>query len=389
MAMRFLVGVLSGVILLLAVSARCPCVTHAAAWQDDEEEQVKQKREQQEKPKQEGDKKGAEGNPQDEEPLIELTPGEKVELGPREIRLTLWDGSVVRGNLGFSTLHVQTKFGRLEIPVENIVTFRPGLNSLPGINRKVTELIEKLGDKEFKVREKAKLELLGMGPQILKQLQAASDGNSAERKKNLQAVIEVIAEQQGDQDADATSAVPVLGMEDTITTASFTIVGQVEEKQYELTTRYGILNVRLEDIQAADRTWGSTGETIEKKVEIAADAFFQRSPVSTRIRVNAGDRITIKAEGSVNWASWGNIVSDPDGIASHGMWNSFNCGMVVARIGKGNDYYGVGRKASFVAKSSGELFLGVAMQDNFANQRGYQWTGSYKATVRIESSGNQ
>ncbi|MBX3416114.1 MAG: hypothetical protein KF851_00810 [Pirellulaceae bacterium] len=380
MCCTVLVWALPGVML--------PCDARPAkVWQDEDGQEEGDDGEKQDEEKKDKDQENSDEKKQDEEPLIELTIGEQIEIGPREVRLALWDGSVIRGNLGFSTLHVQTKFGRLEIPVENIVTLRPGLNSLPTIHQRVVNLIEQLGDKEFKVREKAKLELLALGPQILNFVKSSNDGNSAERKKNLQFVIDAIGEQMSELDGDSASQQGVLAMEDTITTGHFTIVGQIEEKQYELTTLYGILNVRLEDIQLADRNWASTGEAIEKKVEVDAAAFFQRAPVSTKIRVNAGDRITIRAEGSANWASWGNVTSGPDGIASHGAWNGFNCGMLVARIGKGSDFVGIGAKGTFVAKTSGELFLGVSMQDNYANQRGYQWNGSYKATVRVESSG--
>ncbi len=325
--------------------------------------------------------------PKEEEALVEVEPSEKPSIGPREIRFILWDGSVVRGNVGYSAIHVQTKFGRLEVPVENIVTLRPGMESLPDIQKQIQENVEKLGDKEFKVREKAKLELIGMGTQILEVVKSVNDGGSAERKKNLQAVLEAIVELSADaSEVNPSDAGPLIG-EDSITTPTFTIVGRIEEKEFELTTQYGILRVQLADIKSADRSWSISADAIEKKLDVSATAFFQRTPATTKIRVNPGDKVTIRAEGRTNWASWGDVTSGPDGIGTHGSWNGFNCGKLVARIGKSGEFVGVGEKNTFVAKTGGELFLGIAMQDNFANQNGYQWNGEYKVTVRVESTG--
>jgi hypothetical protein len=369
--------------------ATAPAFEQYALAQDENGKDDAVQKEAQEKEKPEEPKKEPKKDEpaKEEEALVEVEPSEKPSIGPREIRFILWDGSVVRGNVGYSAIHVQTKFGRLEVPVENIVTLRPGMESLPDIQKQIQENVEKLGDKEFKIREKAKLELIGMGIQILEVVKTANDGGSAERKKNLQAVLEAIVEMNSDaSEVNPSDTGPLIG-EDSITTPTFTIVGRIEEKEFELTTQYGILRVQLADIKSADRSWSISADAIEKKLDVSATAFFQRTPATTKIRVNPGDKITIKAEGRTNWASWGDVTSGPDGIGTHGSWNGFNCGKLVARIGKSGEYVGVGVKNTFVAKTGGELFLGIAMQDNFANQNGYQWNGEYKVTVRVESAG--
>jgi hypothetical protein len=305
--------------------------------------------------------------------------------GPREVRLELWDGSILTGDLGIDSIHIDTKFGTLEVPVSNIQYLRPGLESIPELKEKIVGLVEQLGDKEFQNRERAHRELLAMGLALRNQLRNFNDGGSAERKKHLQTLSEEIEELAEDEDPSQ-AAKAALEQEDAITTGDFTIVGRIRENEFALKTRYGDLQVKLQDIRSGDRAWGSVGAAVRKNLDIEATAFFQREPAKTRIRVKAGDRISIRASGTVNWASWGNMASSPDGIGNQGQWNGMNCGTLAARIGKGGDVIKVGEKAEFVAKSSGELILGIAMQDNFASQEGYQWTGKYTARIVVEPS---
>lgn len=328
-------------------------------------------------------KKKQEEEKEDESaPMLE-TEASIAQPGPREVRLRLWDGSVLTGDLGIDSIHIETKFGMLEVPVSNIQFLRPGLASIPEMNEKIRNLVEQLGDKEFQAREQAHRELLGMGLAIRTQLRGFTDGGSAERKKHLQTLAEEIEELAEDEDPSQV-ANATLEVEDSITTGDFTIVGRIRETQFALKTRYGDLKIELKDIRSGDRTWGSSGSAIRKSLDIEATAFFQREPAKTRIRVKAGDKISIRASGSVTWASWGNMTSTPEGLGNQGQWNGMNCGAVAARIGKSGDVIKIGEKAEFVAKSSGELILGVAMQDNFASQEGYQWNGKYTARIVVE-----
>lgn len=315
--------------------------------------------------------------------LLETGSSDSNTPGPREVRLELWDGSVLTGDLGVDSIHIDTKFGTLEVPVSNIRYLRPGLESIPELKARLAGLVEQLGDKEFQNRERAHRELLAMGLAIRNQLRSFADGGSAERKKHLQTLTEEIEELAEDEDPSQTANAP-LELEDSITTGDFTIVGRIRETEFALTTRYGNLQVKLKDMRSGDRVTGNAGAAVRKSVEIDATAFFQREPAKTRIRVKAGDRISIRATGTVTWNSWGNMASSPEGLGNQGQWNGMNCGALAAKIGKSGEVIKVGEKTDFVAKSSGELFLGIAMQDNFASQEGYSWTGKYNARVVVE-----
>ncbi len=115
-------------------------------------------------------------------------------LGDQFIRFHMWDGSIVGGDVEVEKIDIETEFGTLQVPIEKISKFRPGLDSIPKLNRKITELVEGLGDKDFEVREKSHRELVAMGLQIQQEIKRFDDGGSVERKKHLAEIKKEFAE---------------------------------------------------------------------------------------------------------------------------------------------------------------------------------------------------
>lgn len=325
-----------------------------------------------------------------EDDVIEASRVAVQQPGAREMRLRLWDGTVVTGDVGIDLLNVDTQFGQLEVPVKNIISLRPGLDSFPEMTQRIGEMVEKLGDRDFQTREKAHRDLVAMGKSIRFVLANFNDGGSAERKKHLDKIREQI-EEMVDEEAewDEASEDMELIQGDTIITRDFTIVGKILQPEFSLSSKYGKLTIALSDIKTGDRTWLNTSEAINKNVVVKGDSFFQTTPVSTKIRVNKGDRIKIRATGTVQWASWGNISSGPDGITNQGNWQGHNCGTLLARIGNGGEYIKIASKGEFVAKTNGVLYLGISMRDNYARQAGYQWPGEYKTRVSVSPSATE
>ncbi len=353
-------------------------------WQEDD---IKPAVEVKQQANQDEEKKPADDVKQDETPeeeMVEAVSLEVEELGPREVRFHLWDGSIVSGDVSVSAIHIKTKFGMLEVPVANIVSFQPGMNSLPDLKAEIDTLVTQLGDREFQTRERAKQTLLGRGVAFYDYLSSLKPEENAELKKNLTAILESLAEEAADSEFNG-AASPAVTPEDSITTGTFTIVGEIQEGGFDLATPYGDLKIGIKDIKAGDRAFRATGEVVTKKVDVDAVAFFQRTPKATKIRVNTGDRISIRATGTVQWASWGDITSTPEGLPNHGVFEGIPSGTLIARIGKSNEYIKIGNKNDFVAKSSGELILGIAIQENYSRQNGYQWNGNYTASIRVES----
>jgi hypothetical protein len=302
-----------------------------------------------------------------------------VAVPPRFLRFHMWDGSIVSGEVKIDAIDVTTEFGQLKIPINRIVEFRPGLESFPERAAKINKLVEELGAREFNVREQAHRALVAMGTEIRHEIYKFEDGGSAERKKHLTKIIAEIEELIEDMDESEDTAAITRG--DMVKTPEFSVVGKIQQPEFAVISKFGNLRIFVRDIKKADR-----GETVQsevkKSVEIAAKAFFQKTPTNTKLRLNKGDKIRITASGVVQWTNW-STASTPAGIDNQGQWNGVNCGTLMARIGKSGPLIAIGSEETFVAKSSGVLYLGIAMRDNYASNNGYRWTGEYKAKISV------
>ena len=297
------------------------------------------------------------------------------------------DGSIIGGDIQAEAITVKTAYGMLTVPISRIVRVYPGLQSNPELNTRIDTLVKDLGGKESAKRDGAQKELLRMGIKIRDILKRSQDGGNAERKKRLiqiQAELDELAEEAAEELEEVE---PQMINEDTIVTPDFSIVGEIQQKEFKVVSKFGDLRVQLADIRLADRKIKETKSTIRKSVSVGAMAFFQTTPVKTSIRVNKGDKIEIKADGVVQWVNWSNS-STPEGLTNRSQWNGINSGKLTARIGSDNSKcVQIGSNASFVAKSSGVLYLGIAMRDSYASgTSGYTWTGAYKAKVVVKPS---
>jgi len=222
-----------------------------------------------------------------------------------------------------------------------------------------------------------------MGLKIKNVLNTFDDGGVAERGKRLEEIRAQFDEIIEEMKDDLLTPETPLDFNDTVVTPDFSIVGEIQQKEFDVSSKFGRLQVQLGDILLADRMINRSRPEIRKNVTVDAMAFFQKKPQSAGIRVHKGDKIFVQADGVVQWTNWSNS-STPDGLTNRSSWNGINSGKLVARIGTDNSAcVAVGAKGNFVAKKSGTLYLGISMRDSYANSSSYTWTGNYKAKVRV------
>lgn len=297
------------------------------------------------------------------------------------IRFHMWDGSIVAGRVTIDVISIKTEFGVLEVPVARIKKLFPGLNSFPELDKKIKGLIAQLSDKDFAMRETAHRELTNMGLQIREQLQDVSSDGSAEQKKRLAEIRQAIEEEFEDAEENGETSERALIRGDSIDTPEFNIVGKILQETFTVNSKFGQLTVELSDVKMADRPVLEKKSAIKKTVKIESDAFFQRTPANTRIRVTKGDKISIKADGVVQWTNW-STSSSPEGLTNQGQFQGIQSGTLCARIGSSGKIFKIGKEHTGVAKQSGTLYLGIAIQDSYVQQN-YRWTGNYNAKIRI------
>jgi hypothetical protein len=336
------------------------------------------------------DKPADPNQPTDEKPEeggIEIPRTPAPQLGPKFIRLHLLDGSVISGDLSVSEIEVETSFGKLTVPIDRIRSLTPGLDSYPKVLEEIAGRIQALGSDDYKTREQAHKDLVGMGIKIQKELERFVNDENAEIKRHVGEILkemEAQAEEAEELDEEETAAQPYIRL-DTVVTTDFTVVGKVSPKQFEIASKYGPLNVALADVTRGERDSGAR-EAFRKSITVAGQNIAQRSFKTSGIRVRAGDKISVRAEGSIVMSPWGNnAASGPDGAPNYGWYtpNDIPGGALVARIGDKGQIFKVGRQSTFVAKNSGLLQFAVGIQPEYANE-GYQYPGEYKVKLRVE-----
>lgn len=307
----------------------------------------------------------------------------KPPTDPQLIQVQLWDGSIITGKVKLKSFRIRTEFGVLDVPIGRVRRLLPGYQSYPRIVKDVNTLVTQLGDKDFDVREAAQRELISRGLLFRDVIAAAGGETNAEQKKRLAEVDKEFNGLMEELEEEGEVMPRSLIRQDTLETDSFAIVGDIELKELLVETKFGDLKVTLADIKSGDRTVFQSASEVSKSVSVKGEAFFQRKPTATRIRVSKGDRISIRGSGTVNWTNW-NQTSTVTGLPNQGQYQGMPCGTLAARIGSSGKLIKIGDKKVFTATSSGMLYLGIAMQDNYVNESSYRWTGNYRAKVKVE-----
>ena len=320
-----------------------------------------------------------------EEEVIDVPRAPAVQLGPRFVRLHLQDGSVISGDLTVSEIAVDTQFGKLVVPIDKIRSFSPGLDANQKLDDQIQGLIKNLASDDYKTREQAHKDLAAMGRTVQKELEKFVADENAEVKRHVTEILKELEEASEDYEEEGETAAQPLPRLDTVVTTDFTVLGRVEPSQFEIQSKYGPLTIQLADIARGEREIAER-ESLRRSINVDAANLAQRGFKKTNVRVQAGDRITITAEGNLVMSPWGsNAQSGPDGMPNYGWYipNQIPGGALCAKIGDKGTVFKVGSRSSFVAKQSGVIELAIGMQGEYANQ-GYQFPGEYRVKLKVD-----
>jgi hypothetical protein len=318
-------------------------------------------------------------------------PGANANAKPNaseSVRVYLMEGSVVSGRLSVESLAVKTAFGTLNVPVEHVVSFTPGLESHPQLRKKIGRQIQQLGSNDAAEREQAQRELLDYGPGLQPLLEPFRNDEDAERKTRIEKILDELDASADSFEATAQTAPSRFIAEDTVETDRFTVVGQISPDSFRVETQFGSLNVALQDIRSVEREGGEKPE-VRGHATVDGSNLVQSGLKDTGIRIERGDKLLVTATGQIVMTPFGNnVVSSPDGAG--GNVTAYTAGIpggaLLGRIGRNGEEMLVGSQKEFTAKTSGTLFLGVAMSPQFANQ-GYVFPGTYDVRIRVNPHG--
>ena len=319
-----------------------------------------------------------EENPAPATPEVPKTP-----VDPDLVRLHLQNGTVVSGKFQIKQITVDTRYGRLVVPIHKIRRFTPGISSNPQLEARITGLIENLGSNSFNEREESQKELLKIGLPIREVLQRHRADENNERSRRVKLILEELEKLAEDTDPQFDGPPETWIRRDTIETTSFTIIGTISPRQFNVDSAYGPLAVKLGDIRTAHRDVDQTQE-FRKTVQVDGLQLAQRGFVNSGIRLEKGDRVVLQADGTIIMTPWGNNYSStPDGGSNFGWYvnGKIHGGTLVAKVG-GGPIFKVGSNHRFVATTTGALQLAIGMQQEYAGGN-YQFPGSYNVRIKV------
>jgi hypothetical protein len=291
----------------------------------------------------------------------------------------LADGSRVIGETSLKEVAIKTAYGEVVVPASEVVRIRVARSSDKTARDKVAALIKNLGAADFDDRERAYDELCKLGPAALAQLQEAAKHPDAEVRNRVEKLLAEL-DRGADDDAELPDDGPLTGDEDELVTKRFTLRGVVKVEKFDLKTRYGRLEIPREDVVVASLC---RPEVIARTVKVTGQHTLN-GMLGTGLRVRQGDRVSVKASGSINFRNWGEACG-PDGNADRfGNQNNLPGMALVGRLGSGGKPFLLGSAKQFSAEAEGELFLSLA----FTNNTG-QSTGEYKVVVIVTPRGGK
>ena len=227
------------------------------------------------------------------------------------------DGSVIAGKLSVNDLAIDTKFGSLKVPVEQIQSFMPGLGSHPDFQSKINQFISDLVPRLHRPRK-------GPGrPPENRPRSSHRARTSSPKSSKAKAPTACKSSSRISRPRPTTKTGPDSGgwvKDDVIVTPGFTVVGHITTPGFAVNTNFGTLNLKMEDIRQGSRDVVQN-EDLRKTVAVNGTAFATRQFTNTSLKVSKGDKSKSPQRAALSCAWGGNQQSTPDGAQTSARCN--------------------------------------------------------------------
>ncbi|GAB4299526.1 MAG: hypothetical protein Kow0068_23070 [Marinilabiliales bacterium] len=301
-----------------------------------------------------------------------------------EFKITMRDGNFMSGTSKIDKVTLETKFGKLIIPIQNVTSIEMGIM---GDDSKKSDMLNKaklLSNEDETIREKAYQELVDMGISAIPVLNeyvystdySPTDYNTIYTVENalreLKTLYNVL-------DSDP--------LEDVVTIDyNYKIGGKSSITNISLKTEYGVLEIPRNKIKKMDIMYIDNDDTGSKKFMLMASTHISGNTnggwLNTGILVKPGQKINITANGEIVLASLSNGKYNPDGKVGSSYTGDTSYptyGNVVFKIGENGEVKRAGSNYNGIADSSGILYISIyETVYNSAN------TGSYVVKVSVK-----
>lgn len=312
-------------------------------------------------------------------------PGLKKERpdGPPEFEAKFIDDSALKVTMIDTDVAIVTKYGRLVVPLADVVRIEVGFRFPEGIESKVDAAVTNLGAPSFRDREEAEKALVGFAEYGLPALKRAAKSPDAEVARRADALVKRLLDKLPQEKLE-------LKDYDVIETAELTIRGRLETTGVRVKTKlFGDTTLKVSELRAVRSTAAAGNEFVVEATKYAGqnDATW----FDTGIDVASDRPLELTASGTVDLGpnQPGQYVSTPAGNPLNGQGRvvmmpsgrqfNFAPGMLVGRIGPdGTPFMVASTFKAHRPQGAGRLYLKIA-----PSAWGTGSTGNYTVKVRI------
>jgi hypothetical protein len=306
----------------------------------------------------------------------------------QQFEISFMDESNLKVVVLDSHVTAQTKYGKLTIPVGDLVRVQLGFRYPEGMQVKLEEAIAKLGSPTFQEREQADKILLEAKHLSIPLLQRSTKHPDLEVVTRVEALLKTLRKSLAEEHFQAKDF-------DVIETSEFKLQGKLELETLRCATKqFGEASLKIAEI----KQFRSLASTIVKN-EISVDAAkYSRQDWSawldTGLTVSLGSKLEIQASGQIDqWpqeagrymtgpqGTEARVNSFPQDLMNDAMArNTFRSGMLIGRIGERGKPFIVGSSYSMLkTNSAGRLYL-IIMPSSWGNPDS---SGEFQVKVKI------
>lgn len=295
---------------------------------------------------------------------------------PAEVQLL--DGSAIRMVILQQHIEVKTDYGLLNVPIKDVIKIDFGIHLPDGLEGKIAQAIEKLGDENYKVREAALKELIDWGPQAYPQLVGAAKSDVNEVAKRVAMALQKIRLKHAPDKLR-------LRFEDVVVTTKFTMAGRIMTPQVKARNEtIGELSLDLTRLRLIRWTVPSI-ETIVT-VDAAKHGSAPNQWMDAGFETQPGSAIQITASGSVDLrAGLGagkGLFTTPKGYGAGGfggpagVMGDYRPGCLLGKIGEDGAPFVIGESHEITPTREGKLYLHIV-----PSHYGCDSAGTYKVKI--------
>jgi hypothetical protein len=271
---------------------------------------------------------------------------------PNEVEVRFRDGSTMRMLILQDVLDIDTRYGRLTVPTNEVRKIEFGFRISDELARKIEAAIRRLSDASFEKRQEASQQLTEIGAPAWPALQTAARSEDPEVARRVRDVMDQIRER-----------VPASRLkfvaDDVVQTIKFTIAGRILNPTIKARSAY-FSDGQVQTADLRSMRWLLGGDA-ELAVEAAQYGSAANQWLETEIQVSANDRLLIVASGQVDlWPQQpGSYVCGPNGYSRGGGRGPHLPGTLLGRIGEGGKVFVIGQRFEGTVTEEGLLYLHI------------------------------